>query len=141
MLTRRALCLSLGVVPLAAPALAAEDPLKLRQLYNKDRSFSDLAMSLKGRMVSVEGFMAPPLKADARFFVLTKMPMATCPFCEPGVEWPRNILPVYTRRVVDVIPFNVRIMATGTLNLGDFTDPDTGFWSKLRLGNARYGRA
>ncbi|KAA5606439.1 hypothetical protein F1188_06110 [Roseospira marina] len=119
---------------------AAEAPIKLRELYNKDRSFSDLALANEGRRITVEGYMAPPLKADARFFVLTKMPMATCPFCEPGVEWPRTILPVYTRRTVDVVPFNVPITATGTLDLGEFTDPDTGFWSKVRLGNARYER-
>ena len=84
--------------------------------------------------------MAPPLKAEASFFVLTKMPMATCPFCEPGIEWPDNILPVYTRRTVDVIPFNVPMLTRGRLEMGEFTDPDTGFWSIIRLTEATYER-
>jgi hypothetical protein len=142
MLTRRAFCLGTCAVSLASPtlALAADGPIKLRDLYNKDRSFSDLADSLKGRDVTLEGFMAPPLKADSRFFVLTKMPLTVCPFCEPDTEWPRDILAIYTRRVVEVIPFNVRILTSGTLELGPYTDPDTGFWSMARLGNARYER-
>ncbi|MCF8481189.1 MAG: hypothetical protein K9H25_12215 [Rhodospirillum sp.] len=142
MLTRRAFCLAACAVSLATPSLsqAADGPIKLRDLYNKDRSFSDLAESLKGRDVIVEGFMAPPLKADAAFFVLTKMPLAVCPFCEPDTEWPQDILAIYTKRVVDVIPFNVLITVRGILELGPYTDPDTGFWSMARLGNARYER-
>ena len=95
---------------LAPPGVAADGPLKLRDLYVKGGDFSDLARSLEGERITLEGYMAPPLKAEASFFVLTKMPMATCPFCEPGIEWPDNILPVYTRRTVDVIPFNVPML-------------------------------
>jgi hypothetical protein len=84
--------------------------------------------------------MAPPLKAESTFFVLTKMPMAVCPFCEPGQTWPDDILPVHTRRVVDPIPFNVPMHTTGILELGDHVDPETGFFSKLRLTGAIYER-
>ncbi|MEI4473841.1 hypothetical protein [Frigidibacter sp. MR17.24] len=146
MLSRRTLVLSALAAPLApslpTPARAATDaPIKLRDLYNRDRGFSDLALSLEGQRIEVEGFMAPPLKAEADFFVLTKMPMAQCPFCEPETEWPDDILAVYTRRTVEVIPFNVRLTATGVLQLGPYTDPATGFWSLVRLGDARYLRA
>lgn len=140
MLTRRRmLATGLATLALARPALAAEPPIKLRDLYNPDRSFSDLAQSLEGQRITVEGFMAPPLKAVSRFFVLTKMPMAVCPFCETEAEWPDDILAVYTKRVVKVTPFNVRIEARGKLELGGFTDPDTGFLSMLRLTDASYG--
>ncbi|PJE29425.1 hypothetical protein PSM7751_00939 [Pseudooceanicola marinus] len=125
---------------LAPPGFAADGPLKLRDLYVKGGDFSDLARSLEGERITLEGYMAPPLKAEASFFVLTKMPMATCPFCEPGIEWPDNILPVYTRRTVDVIPFNVPMLTRGRLEMGEFTDPDTGFWSIIRLAEATYER-
>ena len=69
--------------------------------------------------------MAPPLKAESEFFVLTKRPMAVCPFCEPGTTWPRDILAIYARRTVDVIPFNVLIHVTGTLELGRLHGPRT----------------
>lgn len=122
----------------AMPALAAD--MKLRDLYNKDLSFSDLALSNKGSRVTIAGFMAPPLKAESVFFVLTKMPMAVCPFCEPGMPWPDDILAVYAKRVVDVIPFNVPITVTGLLELGDAVDPELGFYSKVRLTDATYAR-
>ena len=131
-----------GSASLAAPgpALAADDPIKLRELYNKDRSFSDLALSLEGRRVAVDGYMAPPLKAESSFFVLTKMPMSVCPFCETEAEWPADILAIYTKRMVDVVPFNVRIVTRGVLELGTFRDPETGFLSRVRLGDAVYER-
>lgn len=116
-------------------------PILMRDLYNKDLSFSDLARGLEGQRIDVTGFMAPPLKAEMRFFVLTKRPMATCPFCETSADWPDDILAIYTKRVVDVVPFNVPLIVTGVLNLGTVTDEETGFVSRVRLTDARYDRA
>jgi hypothetical protein len=137
MLTRRAFTLAFMSLPVAVRA--ADAPIKMRDLYDKDLSFSDLATSLEGQRIVVDGFMAPPLKADASFFVLTKKPMAVCPFCETSADWPDDILAVYTKRTVDVTPFNVRIVVTGVLELGDWKDPDTGFLSRVRLTDAKYG--
>jgi len=114
--------------------------IKLRDLYNKDLSFSDFALAADGQRVAVTGYMAPPLKAQSQFFVLTKRPMATCPFCNDGDEWPDDLLAVYARRIVDVQPFNAGIIASGTLELGDYKDPDTGFFSRVRLVNATFKR-
>nr|WP_233152233.1 hypothetical protein [Marinibacterium profundimaris] len=127
---------------LAAPGLlrAADAPVKLRDLYTRTGEFSDLATSLEGTRIAVDGFMAPPLKAESRFFVLTKMPMAVCPFCETEAEWPDDILAVYTKRIVDVIPFNVRIVTRGLLELGAYRDEETGFLSMVRLDDAVYDR-
>lgn len=122
------------------PVLAASD-VRLRDLYNKDLSFSPLALSMAGKPIAVAGFMAPPLKAESVFFVLTNRPMAVCPFCEPGTPWPDDILAVYAKRIVDVVPFNVPITVTGTLELGDDVDPEFGFYSKVRLRDATYQRS
>jgi len=143
---RRQLVLGLGFAPIAGillpiPAAASDKPLKLRTLYNKDRSFSDLARSLEGTRIFVDGYMAPPLKADSRFFVLTKIPMSVCPFCETEAEWPRDILAIYTKRTVEVEAYNRRIVTSGVLELGTFKDPETGFVSRVRLVDAVYERA
>jgi hypothetical protein len=127
------------LLPRAAGAQA--EPIRLRDLYNKDMSFSDLALAHEGERVAVAGFMAPPLKAESTFFVLTKMPMAVCPFCEPGQTWPDDILAVRARRVVEVIPFNVPMTATGVLELGDHVDEEFGFYSRVRLVDAVPARA
>ncbi len=139
---RRTFLLALPAGLLTLPVRAADDaPIKLRDLYEKDMSFSQIALSRQGSRVGIAGFMAPPLKAESVFFVLTKLPMAVCPFCEPGSPWPDDILAVYAKRVVDVIPFNVPIVVTGVLELGDHVDPELGFYSKVRLVDATYARA
>ena len=133
---------ALAVPALIRPAAAAQDDgsIRLRDLYNRDMTFSDLVLANEGQRIDVDGFMAPPLKAESTFFVLTKMPMAVCPFCEPGQTWPDDILAVYARRVVDVIPFNVPMRASGILEMGDYTDPELGFYSRVRLSDATYER-
>ena len=113
----------------------------MRDLYNKDLSFSDLALANADRRLPVSGFMAPPLKAESSFFVLTKMPMSVCPFCEPGTPWPDDLLAIYAKRVINVVPFNVPIVVDGVLELGDYVDPELGFYSKVRLVDATYRRA
>lgn len=142
MLHRRHMLALTGAAVLAAPGLvhARKGPIKIRDLYNKDGSMSDLALSLEGKRATFEGFMAPPLKADAQFFVLTKRPMAVCPFCETSAEWPDDILAIYTKRTVDRVPFNVGIDARGVLEIGEYKDPETGFVSMVRLTDATYGR-
>ena len=112
----------------------------MRDLYNKDLSFSDYAVEREGQRIAVTGFMAPPLKAEASFFVLTKRPMAVCPFCETSADWPDDILAIYTKRTLEIVPFNVRIRTVGTLQLGTFRDPDTGFLSRVRLVDAAFER-
>ena len=135
------LCALMPVVSsLSLTAAHAQDAIKLRELYNKDLSYSDYAISMEGKRVSVTGFMAPPLKAESQFFVLTRRPMAVCPFCETEAEWPDDILAIYTKRIIDVVSFNTKIVTRGTLKLGSFTDPDTGFLSRVRLVDASYQR-
>lgn len=134
-----ALAASLGSLPTLLRAQTPE--LEMRELYAEGSTFSDLARSLDGQAVVVIGYMAPPLKADTTFFVLTRQPMAVCPFCETEADWPEDILGVYTARKYRVAPFNRRIEVTGTLSLGSKSDPDTGFLSRIRIENARFGWA
>jgi hypothetical protein len=140
MLTRR-LVLALPALACANRLVAEETPIRLRDLYDKDLGFSAVALESKGSRITVAGFMAPPLKAESVFFVLTNRPMAVCPFCEPGTPWPDDILAVYAKRVVEVVPFNVPITVTGVLELGDAVDPELGFYSKVRLVGATYARS
>ncbi|SDD21881.1 hypothetical protein SAMN05421538_101132 [Paracoccus isoporae] len=142
-LSRRRLLLSLAASPLAAAptvARAGDGPILLRDLYEKDRSFSALATGLEGRRISVEGFMAPPLRAESSFFVLTRRPMAVCPFCNDAADWPADIVAIYTKRQVRVIAFNIPIAVDGRLELGTYKDPDLGFVSRVRLVDAVYDR-
>lgn len=144
-LTRRQLLTGAAALTLSSVVsgpLRAESTgqIKLRDLYNKDLSFSVLAQNLADTRIAVSGYMAPPLKSQTRFFVLTKRPMATCPFCNDADDWPDDLIAVYAKRIIDVQPFNVGLIVSGKLELGDYKDPDTGFFSRARLVNATYKR-
>jgi hypothetical protein len=120
-------------------ALAAE-MMRFGDLYVGNATFSEQALALDGSRIEMDGFMAPPLKAESAFFVLTKMPMAVCPFCETEADWPQDIVSVYSRDIVTVAPFNVPIRVSGTLRIGVYTDAELGFVSKVRLVDADYRR-
>jgi hypothetical protein len=142
-LTRRAALGWLGALPLAAgSARAAEPVLRFPELYAKvgvlGMEFSDKVEALAGKRVTMLGFMAPPLKAEANFFVLTETPMALCPFCSSDADWPANIVVVYLARTQTFVQPSRIIAVDGRLEMGSWTDPETGFLSLLRLREARY---
>ncbi|MCB4766994.1 hypothetical protein LGR54_00060 [Ancylobacter sp. Lp-2] len=136
------LAAALGLI--AAPARAA-DRLSFEELYGSQGvfglTFSDKTKGLAGKPVAMRGFMAPPLKAEADFFVLTEIPMALCPFCSSDADWPDNIVVIRLDRAQTFEQANALIEVTGTLEVGSWTDPETGFVSLLRIVGARFGRA
>ena len=119
----------------------AEEAIRMRELYNPDGSFSDYALEKADQHVLLEGFMAPPLKAESSFFVLTKIPMSVCPFCDDEADWPRDIVSIYARGIISVTPFNVPIEVEGTLKIGTYTDAELGFVSRVRVIDAAHWRA
>ncbi|HEV7249989.1 MAG TPA: hypothetical protein VGN93_23675 [Shinella sp.] len=143
---RRMLCTlaALPTLALTRPALAG-DTLGFGELYKKfgvlGLEFSDKVKRLAGQDVTVKGFMAPPLKAEADFFVLTEIPMSLCPFCSSDADWPDNILVVYLARKQTFVQFNAPIEAQGVLEYGSWIDPETGFVSQLRLREAAFNTA
>ena len=141
MLDRRRLLFGSAALLLAGrvPA-AASDTFGFSDLYASDGVLSDTSKSLSGQQVEMTGFMAPPLKAEASFFVLTSMPMAVCPFCETEAQWPDDIVLVLTGEPISAVPFNRPIRVTGTLETGFAKDADTGFVSLVRLVNAEFQR-
>lgn len=126
--------------PLARSAFAAT-PLAFTELYERGAQLSPAVQNLAGATVEMTGYMAPPLKAPASFFVLTGSPMAMCPFCETEAQWPDDIVLVLTATLVIAVPFNRPIMVRGTLDTGFKIDPGTGFVSLIRLENASFTRA
>ncbi|MFB9953080.1 hypothetical protein ACFFP0_29950 [Rhizobium puerariae] len=125
----------------ARSAFAASD-LGFNELYGKfgvlGLEFSDKVKKLAGREVAVRGFMAPPLKAEAQFFVLTEVPMSLCPFCSSDADWPDNIIVVYLSEKQTFTQPSQTIEVRGRLEFGSWTDPETGFVSLLRLRQAEY---
>ncbi len=117
---------------------AAPIRLKFSEVWQAGMKFSDKTRRLHGKPVAMRGFMAPPLKPDADFYVLTRRPMAVCPFCESEADWPDDIVLVRLARPQAFIDYNVPIETTGTLEIGTDIDEETGFVSRLRIVKATF---
>ncbi|WP_106409193.1 hypothetical protein [Teichococcus deserti] len=139
-LGRRAMLAAGGA--LVATSASAATPLRFDQLYGawtvEGLRFSAEVEKLTGQEVAMRGFMAPPLKAEADFFVLSREPMALCPFCSSNADWPPDIVVVYLRRQATPVDATVPIETRGRLERGSWTDPATGFVSQLRLRDAAF---
>jgi hypothetical protein len=133
-------CLLGLIVAAGAPAWrgAAANRIRIRDLYGRGAAFSEQALALNEQTVQIQGFMAPPLKPDVNFFVLTKLPMAVCPFCDSEMNWPNDIVLVRLHDRQDWVDFNQPIVVTGTLSLGTEIDEATGFVSRVRLVDAAF---
>ena len=127
------------------PALAGPAALAFDELYGKisvlGLAFSDKVKALDGETVTMRGFMAPPLKAEAAFFVLTREPLAICPFCQSDADWPSDIVVVRLAEASPIVSAGTRVTVTGRLEVGPAVDPDTGFVSQLRIVDAGFRRA
>lgn len=136
---RKALLGAASLALLAVPA-GADEAISFDGLYESvgvmGLRFSERARGLAGGPVVMSGFMAPPLKAESRLFVLTREPMALCPFCQTDADWPVDIVVVYLRRLAPMTGAGERVRVRGRLELGSWTDPDTGFVSQVRIMEA-----
>ncbi|WP_018467748.1 hypothetical protein [Calidithermus timidus] len=115
----------------------AQSPLEFGELYSKITvrgvEFSPKLQALNGKSVRMTGWMAPPLKPKLDFFVLTKAPLATCPFCSTAADWPPDIVLVIMPPGRTAEPTTKRIQVTGRLEVGVKEDASTGFVSLVRI--------
>ena len=121
------------------PARADTAPtvMKFSELYSnvtvRGIEFSPKLTGLAGRRVTMTGFMAPPLKPKLDFFVLTKAPMSSCPFCTTSADWPPDIVLVIMPDGKLLDPTTGAIRVTGRLEVGIKKDDQTGFVSLVRV--------
>lgn len=136
----RRLALALALVP--SPLAAAT--LSFGNLYGpvtaSGIALTPTAAALVGRRVELQGFMAPPLKAESDFFVLTRYPMSICPFCSNAADWPVDVVLVRLARSAETIEPSYAIAVDGVLEHGMKVDADTGFVSLVRIVDATWRR-
>ncbi|MDO6388151.1 hypothetical protein [Uliginosibacterium sp. 31-12] len=141
--SRRRFFFGLAVL-LASPLLRAAELLSFDGLYKSNTvlglKFAERTLALKGQSVRLRGYMAPPLKPESKFFVLTREPVSICPFCSSDAEWPVDIVVIYASKTVVPTNFSERIEVEGTLEVGSHTDPATGFVSQLRIRDASFNK-
>jgi hypothetical protein len=140
---RRSVLAAAASIWATAPSMAnVGSPLSFAEFYKNfgvlGYEFSDRVMALRGETVRITGFMAPPLKAESRFFVLTRQPLAICPFCQSDADWPVDIVVVLMRAAKPLVSAGRRIAVTGRLEIGSASDPETGFVSLMRVADAAF---
>ena len=111
--------------------------IKFSELYGKvtirGLEFSPKLLEAGGKRVEILGYMAPPLKPRIEFFVLTKTPMSTCPFCSTAADWPPDIVLIYAPKNNQLLSLSGPIRVRGRLELGPKEDVNTGFVSLIRV--------
>ncbi len=116
--------------------------LRFDELYSKygvlGLELSPKAKSLAGKSIRVLGYVAPPLKAEAAFFVLMRAPASVCPFCSTDADWPVDIMVVYPRQTGQQPHSATPMAVTGRLEFGSKIDRDTGFVSHVRIVDAEF---
>jgi hypothetical protein len=135
--------LVLGGALSAVPGLACgREMLRFDGLYKsygvRGMEFSDRVRILSGKAVAITGYMAPPLKAESKFFVLSREPLSICPFCESDADWPVDIVVIYLRHIGPLTEAGARVTVSGRLEAGSWSDPESGFVSLLRVVDAEY---
>lgn len=93
---------------------------------------SDMLLSLDGDSVQIDGYMAPPLKPELDYFVLTRIRLSFCPFCSTAADWPDDIALVYMQSgttTATLLPIRI----TGRIEIGQSVDQETGMVSLVRI--------
>ncbi len=124
---------------IANPLTFDESPIALTfdEFYNgfnlrTGLVLSDKLLSLDGKEVVIEGYMAPPLKPELDWFVLTRIRLEFCPFCSSTADWPDDIALVYVldKPILTTIqPLRVQ----GRIEIGSVVDAETGMVSLVRI--------
>ena len=96
------------------------------------------AKELAGQPVRIRGYMAPPLLDQGNFFVLTRSPVITCPFCDPGAGWPDDVVLVHLERDSQFVDPAQMIEVAGALEIGARLDAQTGAMRLVRLRDAQW---
>lgn len=102
---------------------------------------SEKAKDLAGRRVAIGGYMAPPLEAGAGFFVLLRAPAPACPFCDPAMRWPDDIVLSLAGGDPRLTDPDRPIEVVGILDIGLKPDRRTGAPRLVRLLDAGWRAA
>ena len=136
--TRRDTLYMAACAPLVVSSAKAAEALTFKDIWLEGDAISEKAKANIGLDVEMQGYMAPPIKTEVQFFVLTKIPTAICPFCDSTAAWPEDIVLVLMSRPIRAIDYDRLIRVQGTLEFGTAVDAATGFVSRVRLKNSTY---
>lgn len=125
----------------SAPVVFEESPVELH--FNEffvdydpwsyaEPVMSDKLLALDGERVLMEGYVAPPLKLDLNWFILSSIQLGGCPYCSGAADWTPGIVLVYLDGAEMPYPLQA-IRLEGELHVGTAVDDETGMVSLVRI--------
>lgn len=142
MMRRRDMIMVGAALLAGCPHGASAQPAKLvlDQLYDPPdlpaTNFAASVRALAGRVVMIDGFVAPHVAGNAPFHIVTARPINACPHCG-GQAMPADALLAYIPPRETPLPIGRRTLVAGRLELGAARDVTTGFLSTARLRDAQ----
>ena len=93
--------------------------------------------SLKGKAVTITGYMATLSPLEGSYIYLMNLPYQSCPFCVPNTQQLANTMAVYAAKGVKFDYTDRPVKITGRMEVGSFTD-DYGYEYNYRVVDAKY---
>ena len=105
-------------------------------------SFADSAsietiQGLKGKTVTLTGYMATLSPLEGDYIYLMNLPFQSCPFCVPNTQQLTNTMAVYAAKNTKFDYTDRPVKITGKMEVGEFTD-DYGYAYNYRIVDAKY---
>ena len=92
--------------------------------------------SLKGKSVTLTGYMATLSPLTGEYIYLMNLPFQSCPFCVPNTQQLANTMAVYAAKGSKFDYTDRPVRVTGRIELGDFTD-EYGYTYNYRVVDAK----
>ena len=92
---------------------------------------------LKGKLVSITGYMATLSPLEGNYIYLMNLPFQSCPFCVPNTQQLANTMAVYAAKGTKFDYTDRPVKVTGKMDLGQYTD-EYGYEYNYRLVDATY---
>ena len=93
--------------------------------------------SLKGKAVTITGYMATLSPLEGDYIYLMNLPFQSCPFCVPNTQQLANTMAVYAAKGVKFDYTDRPVKITGKMDVGQYTD-EYGYEYNYRLVDASY---
>ena len=128
------------LLALAACALAGcrgGDTAEPAKLSFAESASLDTIKSLKGKPVTLTGYMATLSPLSGEYIYLMNLPYQSCPFCVPNTQQLANTMAVYAAKGTKFTYTDRPVRITGRIELGDYTD-EYGYAYNYRIVDAKY---
>ena len=103
----------------------------------KESASIDAIQQLKGKRVTITGYMATLSPLSGEYIYLMNLPYQSCPCCMPNTQQLANTMAVYAPKGQKFTYTDRPVRITGKLELGDFSD-EYGYTYNYRVVDASY---